>query len=300
MMSVSRVSSGSNSRENPKRKLDPGADLARHHARLHGIAAPRLQTAETLETVEIVQFVAARRVGIVLFAGDRGSGAHQRNAADADHVASFEGFGQGGFHGFENRAGALPSHRALVGGRRSAALSPAAHARDVESAEARNADAAAGAPRAAGVSAAGPATRAAAGISAAGAAAGVSAAGASCQCRRGFVVVVGRFPWSVLRLDRFGPRRFGDQAVDLLVGPVGGRLLVPKVRRWPAPSGRRAAIPAPASRNRRRRDRRHSRSADMVYPQDHGRTRTTRAFRPVTSVSLYRSFARERPSAPSS
>src|ERR1017187_9790530 len=46
----------------------------------------------------------------------------------------------------------------------------------------------------------------------------VSAAIARVPCPRG-----------VLRLDRFSPRRFGDQAVDFLAGPIGGRLLVPKI-----------------------------------------------------------------------
>src|SRR5450759_381635 len=185
--------------------------------------------------VQIVLFLPARRGRIVVFAGADGSAAHQRNPADAYHVASLEGFGQRGFHGVEHGAGALPSHRTLVGGhrsaaRRSAAISaPAPHAADAGNADAADtwdADAAAaGAPPAAGVSAA----LTTAGVSAA-ATAGVSAAGASASAA-GVAAAITRIPCpgGVLRLDRFGPGRFGDQAVDLLAAPIGGRLLVPKV-----------------------------------------------------------------------
>src|ERR1017187_5008397 len=159
----------------PEEEARSAADLARHHARLYDIAAFRPETAETLETVEIVLFLAARGGGIVVFAA-HGSAAHQGDAADADHVASLEGLGQGGFHGVQDGAGALPSHRALVGRRRSAARrsaaisAPAPHAADTRNADAadtRNADAAA-APPAAGVSAA---------------TSGVSAAGVSAATR---------------------------------------------------------------------------------------------------------------------
>src|ERR1035441_10397336 len=110
-----------------------------------------------------------------------------------------------------------PQASAPPAARRPAAIpAPAPHAADTRNADAadtRNADAAA-APPAAGISAA---------------TSGVSAAGVSAATRVSAAIARVPCPGGVLRLDRFSPRRFGDQAVDFLAAPIGGRLLVPKI-----------------------------------------------------------------------